>query len=76
MLPPDLKLLNNEFFFYILQKYDRANGVLQSLITDLSEKDSHDALTSAVCKDTKTHEDVCLGLVYVILSEPQSATRV
>ena len=51
---------------------------MQSLITDLSEREAHDALTSAVCKDAKTHEDVCVGLVYVILTstDQQNATRV
>nr|CAG4642335.1 EOG090X0205 [Evadne anonyx] len=57
------------------EKYDRAYGVLQSLTAELSEKEAHDALTSAVCKDAKTHEDVSFGLVYVILTEPQNATR-
>lgn len=63
-------------FPFFEQKYERAYGVLQSLTTDLSEKEAHDALTSAVCKDAKTHEDVSFGLVYVILTEPQNATRV
>ncbi len=49
---------------------------MQNLITDLSEKEAHDALTSAVCKDAKTHEDVCLGLIYVILTDQQNAARV
>jgi len=57
------------------EKYDRAYGVLQGLTTELSEKEAHDALTSAVCKDAKTHEDVSFGLVYVILTEPPNATR-
>lgn len=46
------------------------------MTADLSEKEAHDALTSAVCKDAKTHEDVCLGLTYVILTDPQNASRV
>ena len=49
---------------------------MQNLINDLSEKEAHDALTSAVCKDAKTHEDVCVGLVYVILTDQQNAARV
>jgi len=57
------------------EKIDRAYGVLQGLTADLSEKEAHDALTSAVCKDAKTHEDVCLGLTYVILTDPQNASR-
>ncbi len=49
---------------------------MQNLINDLSEKEAHDALTSAVCKDAKTHEDVCVGLVYMILTDQQNAARV
>nr|CAG4641495.1 EOG090X0205 [Eurycercus lamellatus] len=57
------------------EKCDRTYGVVQNLITDLSEKEAHDALTSAVCKDAKTHEDVCVGLIYVILTDQQNAAR-
>nr|CAG4646849.1 EOG090X0205 [Megafenestra aurita]SVE92248.1 EOG090X0205 [Megafenestra aurita] len=57
------------------EKCDRTYGVVQNLITDLSEKEAHDALTSAVCKDTKTHEDVCVGLVYMILTDQPNAAR-
>ena len=49
---------------------------MQNLINDLSEKEAHDALTSAVCKDAKTHEEGCVGLVYVILTDQQNAARV
>ncbi|XP_057365693.1 integrator complex subunit 3-like [Daphnia carinata] len=57
------------------EKCDRTFGVVQNLINDLSEKEAHDALTSAVCKDAKTHEDVCVGLVYMILTDQQNAAR-
>nr|CAG4650774.1 EOG090X0205 [Simocephalus serrulatus]SVE94097.1 EOG090X0205 [Simocephalus serrulatus] len=57
------------------EKCDRTYGVVQNLITDLSEKEAHDALTSAVCKDAKTHEDVCVGLVYMILTDQPNAAR-
>nr|SVE79976.1 EOG090X0205 [Daphnia magna] len=57
------------------EKCDRTFGVVQNLINDLSEKEAHDALTSAVCKDAKTHEDVCVGLIYVILTDQQNSAR-
>nr|CAG4636812.1 EOG090X0205 [Ceriodaphnia reticulata]SVE72794.1 EOG090X0205 [Ceriodaphnia reticulata] len=57
------------------EKCDRTYGVVQNLINDLSEKEAHDALTSAVCKDAKTHEDVCVGLVYMILTDQPNAAR-
>lgn len=40
----------------------------------LSEKEAHDTLNNAVCKD-KTHEEVSLGLLVVILTDPQSAAK-
>lgn len=58
----------------MLQKYERAYQTLQSLVSGLSDTDAHDALTNAVCKD-KTHEEVCLGLLTVILTEPHNAAK-
>jgi len=57
------------------ERIDRAHGVLLGLTADLSEKEAHDALTSAVCKDAKTHEEVCIGLTCTILIDPQNAAR-
>ncbi|OAD54141.1 Integrator complex subunit 3 like protein [Eufriesea mexicana] len=48
--------------------------VLQNLTAGLSEKEAHDTLNNAVCKD-KTHEEVSLGLLVVILTDPQSAAK-
>jgi len=48
--------------------------MLQNLIMGLSEKEVHDTLNNAVCKD-KTHEEVSLGLLMVILTDPQNATK-
>lgn len=47
---------------------------LQSLSTGLSEKEYHDKLTNAVCKD-KTHEEVCIGLLSTILVQPEDAVK-
>lgn len=57
------------------QKYERSFNTLQSLISGLSEKEAQNALNNAVCKD-KNHEEVSLGLLFVILTEPQSAAKV
>lgn len=48
--------------------------MLQNLTAGLSEKEAHDTLNNAVCKD-KTHEDVSLGLLVMILTDPQNATK-
>ncbi|XP_014244621.1 integrator complex subunit 3 [Cimex lectularius] len=58
----------------IEERYERSYVGLQSLTSGLSEKDVHDALNSTVAKD-KGHEDVCLGLLSVILTEPQNASK-
>ncbi|XP_076231655.1 integrator complex subunit 3 isoform X1 [Calliopsis andreniformis] len=56
------------------EKFERCYTVLQSLTAGLSEKEAHDTLNNAVCKD-KTHEEVSLGLLVVILTDPQSAAK-
>merc|ERR1719412_3292245 len=49
-------------------RHSRCYNLVMSLISDKSEKEAHDALSSAVSKDPKTHEEVCLGFVVGILS--------
>lgn len=58
------------------QKLERCHSTLQNLITGLSEKEIHDTLNNAVCKD-KTHEEVSLGLLVVILTsaDQQNAAK-
>lgn len=57
---------------YILQRYERAYNYFQSLVTDCSEKEAHDALNNAVCKN---HEEVSLGMLMSILTEPHNAVK-
>lgn len=56
----------------ILQRYERAYNYFQSLVTDCSEKEAHDALNNAVCKN---HEEVSLGMLMSILTEPHNAVK-
>ncbi|KAL0821075.1 hypothetical protein ABMA28_005706 [Loxostege sticticalis] len=56
----------------IEERYERAYNYVQSLVADCSEKEAHDALNNAVCKN---HEDVSLGLLMSILTEPHNATK-
>lgn len=58
--------------FYRFQRYERAYNYFQSLVADCSEKEAHDALNNAVCKN---HEDVSLGMLMSILTEPHNATK-
>lgn len=48
---------------------------MQSLTAGLSDKETHDALTRAIVKD-KGHEEMSLGLLVTILTEPKNATKV
>lgn len=54
------------------ERYERAYNYFQSLVADCSEKEAHDALNNAVCKN---HEDVSLGMLMSILTEPHNATK-
>ncbi|XP_013140527.1 PREDICTED: integrator complex subunit 3 homolog [Papilio polytes] len=56
----------------IEERYERAYTFLQSLVADCSEKEAHDALNNAVCKN---HEDISLGMLLSILTEPHNATK-
>ncbi|XP_039291169.1 integrator complex subunit 3 [Nilaparvata lugens] len=55
------------------EKYERGYQHLQTLTQGLSEKEAHDALNSAVCKDKLHEELVTMGLITVILTEPHNA---
>lgn len=57
-----------------LQKLERSYNFLTSLINGLSDKEAHDALNNSVCKE-KNYEEVSLGLLVVILTEPPNAAK-
>ncbi|XP_071450149.1 integrator complex subunit 3 [Hetaerina americana] len=57
------------------EKYERCYLCLQNLTSGLSEKDAHDALNNTVCKDMRNHEEISLGLLVTILTEPQNAAK-
>lgn len=50
--------------------------MLQSLTAGLSEKEVHDTLNNAVCKDKEGHEEISLGLLVGILTDPQNAAKI
>ncbi|XP_022131165.2 integrator complex subunit 3 homolog [Pieris rapae] len=56
----------------IEERYEKAYINFQSLVADCSEKEAHDALNNAVCKN---HEDISLGMLMSILTEPQNSTK-
>jgi integrator complex subunit 3 len=56
------------------QRYERAYNYLQEIVSGLGEKEAHDALNNAVCKE-KNHEEVSIGLLMGILTDPNNAPK-
>ena len=56
-------------------KYERCYTTLQSVISGKGDRECNDALLSAVSKDTKSHEEICLGFIVAILTEPDNASK-
>ncbi|KAM9339737.1 integrator complex subunit 3 isoform 2-T2 [Symphorus nematophorus] len=57
------------------ERLERCVGIVQSLTNGLSEREANDALTANVCKGQQQHEEVCLGLFTLVLTEPSQAQR-
>uniref|UniRef100_A0A4W6DUC8 Integrator complex subunit 3 n=1 Tax=Lates calcarifer TaxID=8187 RepID=A0A4W6DUC8_LATCA len=57
------------------ERLERCVGIVQSLTNGLSEREANDALTANVCKGQQQHEEVCLGLFTLVLTEPAQAQR-
>uniref|UniRef100_A0A8C5SSF8 Integrator complex subunit 3 n=1 Tax=Laticauda laticaudata TaxID=8630 RepID=A0A8C5SSF8_LATLA len=54
---------------------ERCMGTVTSLTGGLSEREANDALNAHVCKGAPQHEEVCLGLLTMILMEPAQAQK-
>ncbi|XP_011607537.2 integrator complex subunit 3 isoform X1 [Takifugu rubripes] len=57
------------------ERLDRCSGIVQAMTNGLSEREANDALTANVCKGQQQHEEVCLGLFTLVLTEPTQAQR-
>ncbi|XP_053190786.1 integrator complex subunit 3 [Scomber japonicus] len=57
------------------EKLERCVGIVQGLTNGLSEREANDALTANVCKGQQQHEEVCLGLFTLALTEAAQAQR-
>ncbi|XP_026580556.1 integrator complex subunit 3-like [Pseudonaja textilis] len=57
------------------EKLERCMGTVTSLTGGLSEREANDALNAHVCKGAPQHEEVCLGLFTMILTEPAQAQK-
>ncbi|KAH8241921.1 hypothetical protein KR032_009233 [Drosophila birchii] len=58
----------------IEEKFERSFVNLQQQIAGLSDKEMHDVLSQLVCKD-KLHEEICIGFLYVLLTDPDLAPK-
>ncbi|XP_062897930.1 integrator complex subunit 3 isoform X1 [Mobula hypostoma] len=57
------------------EKLERCLNVVSPMINGVSEREANDALNAHVCKGAQQHEEVCLGLLTMILVEPLQAQR-
>ena len=55
------------------ENLEKCRKTVNDLTKDLSDKQAHDALSAAVSKGSQMHEEVCLGLLHIILTESNSA---
>lgn len=52
------------------ERHERCYSLIMNSMAGKSDKEAVDALTTLVAKDPRAHEDVCLGLVIAILTNP------
>ncbi|XP_067267297.1 integrator complex subunit 3 isoform X1 [Chanodichthys erythropterus] len=57
------------------ERLERCVSITSSITNGLSEREANDALTAHVCKGPQQHEEVCLGLFTLLLTEPPQAQR-
>jgi len=57
------------------ERYEKAASNLQALLGGKGEKEINDSLSVLVGKDTKSHEDICLGFLVLILTEADNAQK-
>ncbi|CAG0919621.1 unnamed protein product [Notodromas monacha] len=56
-------------------RFEKAAHFLHTTINGLSEKETHDALITAVARGPNVHEDVSIGFLHRILTDPPTAAR-
>ncbi|XP_023931443.1 integrator complex subunit 3 [Lingula anatina] len=57
------------------ERLEKCYSIVTSIITGLSERQINDALNAYVCKGSQQHEEVQLGLLYMILVDQKQAAR-
>uniref|UniRef100_A0A8C3IKJ1 Integrator complex subunit 3 n=1 Tax=Chrysemys picta bellii TaxID=8478 RepID=A0A8C3IKJ1_CHRPI len=61
--------------FCLFQRLERCMGIVTSLTNGVSEREANDALNAHVCKGAPQHEEICLGLFTLVLTEPAQAQK-
>ncbi|CAM5174588.1 unnamed protein product [Eretmochelys imbricata] len=57
------------------ERLERCMGIVTSLTNGVSEREANDALNAHVCKGAPQHEEICLGLFTLVLTEPTQAQK-
>ncbi|XP_019476854.1 integrator complex subunit 3-like isoform X2 [Meleagris gallopavo] len=57
------------------ERLERCVGIVTSLTNGLSEREANDALNAHICKGASQHEEICLGLFTLVLTEPTQAQK-
>ncbi|XP_066428560.1 integrator complex subunit 3 [Eleutherodactylus coqui] len=57
------------------ERLERCVTLVTSMTNGVSEREANDALNAYVCKGASQHEEVCLGLFTLVLSEPAQAQK-
>nr|XP_025044432.1 integrator complex subunit 3-like [Pelodiscus sinensis] len=56
-------------------RLERCMGIVTALTNGVSEREANDALNAHVCKGAPQHEEICLGLFTLVLTEPTQAQK-
>lgn len=57
------------------EKLERFYNTVTGIQSSLSEREANDALNSFACRGTQQHEEIQLGLLYGILTDPKMAPK-
>nr|XP_060499242.1 integrator complex subunit 3 [Panthera onca] len=59
----------------IVKRLERCMSIVTSMTAGVSEREANDALNAHVCKGPPQHEEICLGLFTLVLTEPAQAQK-
>ncbi|XP_041430532.1 integrator complex subunit 3 isoform X2 [Xenopus laevis] len=57
------------------ERLERCMALVNSMTNGASERESNDALNAYVCKGATQHEEICLGLFTLLLTEPAQGQK-